>query len=223
MTDFNDANEQRPDGVIPDGTYCQLRLTWRPGNENLEGCFPDDIGLFKTSSTSSDVVYLDAELAVTFGLYAGRKLWQNFTVSGGKQTEGGTSKAWNISKDTMRAMIDSALGLDPKDVSAAAKAKRNLPSFRSLDGVAFFARLGVESGGGVYADKNRVAHIVVPGEPQYAALKAGQEVPPAPSGVTAARAAAAPAQAKPAWQQNAVEVKPATTSAGPSWLTGERK
>jgi hypothetical protein len=28
----------------------------------------------------------------------------------------------------MRAMIDSAHGLDPKDMSEAAKAKRNLPS-----------------------------------------------------------------------------------------------
>ena len=31
---------------------------------------------------------------------------------------------WNISKRIFRAMIDSALGLDPDDMSEAAKAKR---------------------------------------------------------------------------------------------------
>ena len=58
------------------------------------------------------------------GPYARRKFWQIFTVAGGKVDEKGQSKGWNISKSTFRAMIDSALGLDPKDESAAAKAKR---------------------------------------------------------------------------------------------------
>ena len=61
----------------------------------------------------------------------------------------------------------------------AAKAKRALPSFRSLDHIEFFARLGIERGGqapdgGTYPDRNRIGHIIVPGEPQYAALKAGE-------------------------------------------------
>ena len=55
------------------------------------------------------------------GPYARRKFWQNFTVAGGKVDEKGQSKGWNIAKSAFRAMIDSALGLNPKDESAAAK------------------------------------------------------------------------------------------------------
>ena len=48
------------------------------------------------------------------GPYARRKFWQNFTVAGGKVDEKGQSKGWNISKSAFRAMIDSALGLEPE-------------------------------------------------------------------------------------------------------------
>jgi hypothetical protein len=219
LTDFSSANEQRPEGCIPDGTFVALKLHWRPGGENVAGCSPDDLGLFK-QSLNSDVVYIDTELSVTGGPYNGRKLWQNFTVAGGKVTEAGVSKAWNISKDTLRAMIDSALGLDPKDVSAATKAKRNLPSFRSLEGIEFFAKLGIEKGGampggGNYPDKNRIAHVVVPGEPQYAELKAGKEVTPAPSQIKE------PEASTPPWQQG--EATSAPAQGGPAWLKGDKK
>jgi hypothetical protein len=228
--DFNDANEQRPDGVIPDGTYCALRLALRPGGENLAGGAESDLGLFKASLTS-DVAYLDCEFTVMSGPHAGRKLFQNLTVAGGKLTEGGVSKGWNITKDLLRAMIDSALGLDPKDMSEAAKAKRVVRGFRDLEGIEFFARLGIERGGptpdgGQYPDRNRIAHVVVPGELHYPALKAGKEVAPAPSaaGNSAARPSAPPAPPKPAWQSDApAAAMPAAPAQGPSWLTGDRK
>jgi hypothetical protein len=227
--DFNDANEQRADGVVPDGTFCGLHMTIRPGGENIEGCSEADLGLFK-ASLSSDVSYLDCELTVISGPHAGRKLFQPLTVSGGKLNESGVSKGWNISKDLIRAMIDSSYGLDPKDMSEAAKAKRVLRGFRDLDGIEFFARLGVERGsetpdGGQYPDRNRIAHVVVPGELHYPALKAGHEVAPAPSAAKAdgaARPAAPPAQAKPPWQQ-AAPAAATPPAAGPSWLKGDKK
>jgi hypothetical protein len=228
--DLNDAPEQRPDGVIPDGTYGQLRMTLRQGGENIPGSSELDLGLFKASLTS-DAMYLDAEFEVLAGPHASRKFWQIFTVHGGKVGEDGVSKAWNISKATLRAMVDSALGLDPKDMSDAAKAKRALRGFRDLSGIEFFAKVGVEHGGptpdgGTYPDKNRLAHVVVPGEPQYALLKAGKEVAPVPSatkGDGSARTAAT-AQPKPAWQQDApAAAQPAATTQGPAWLTGQKK
>jgi hypothetical protein len=226
---LNDASEQRPDGVIPDGTFCALRMTLRPGGENIAGCSEHDIGLFKASLTS-DVIYLDAEFTVISGPHEGRKLWQNFSVAGGKVGEDGVSKAWNIAKAALRAMVDSALGLDPKDMSDAAKAKRALRGFRDLDGIEFLAKIGVERGGqapdgSTYADKNRIAHVVVPGEPQYAALRAGNEVVPAPSASNVATRHAPAQQPKPAWQQDApAAVQPAAArQGGPAWLKGEKK
>jgi hypothetical protein len=227
--DFNDANEQR-DSLIPDGTYCALRLAIRPGGEHFTGCCEIDLGLFRQSMTS-DVCYLDCEFTVISGPHGGRKFRQIFTVYGGKIGEDGVSKAWLISKDLIRAMIDSAFNLDPADKSDATKAKRRVDGFRDLDGLEFFARLGIERGaqrddGSQYADRNRIAHVVVPGELHYAALKAGKEIAPAPSAPRIPSESTAPAPAaaaKPAWQQDAPAATPPPTASGPGWLTGDKK
>jgi hypothetical protein len=229
LYDMNDAGPQRPDGVIPDGVYCQLHMNVRRGGENIAGCSEFDLGLFKLSK-ASDAAYLDCEFTVISGPHKSRKLWQNLVVSGGKLGEDGVSKAWNISKATIRAMIDSALGLDPSDMSDAAKAKRALRGFSDLDGIEFFAKIGIEPGdqspdGFQYPHKNRIAHVVVPGEPQYAALKNGQEVAPAPSSRQAAQPRQLTAQPKPAWQQDAPAKAPAqpATTTPPAWITKEKK
>jgi hypothetical protein len=227
MYDMNDAGSQRPDSPIPDGTYCSLHMQVKRGGENIPGCSEHDLGLFKMSKTS-DAAYLECEFTVTGGPHKGRHVWENMVVFGGKRGEDGVSKAWNISKAKIRAMIDSAYGLDPNDTSSATKAKRELRGFVDLDGIEFFAKLGIEPGGQSpdgfqYQDKNKIAHVVVPGEPQYAALKAGQEVAPAPS---SRQATAAPAQPKPAWQDSSPSA-PATPAAAaataPQWMNKERK
>ena len=226
--DLNDAPEQRADGVIPDGTYAAVKMTLRPGGKNVDGCSGHDIGLFKASSTS-DVMYLDVEFTVISGPHQGRKIWQPLTVTGGKVGEDGVSTGWKVSKSTLRAVIDSALGLDPKDMSDAAKAKRALRGLRDLDGIEFFAKIGVERGnktpdGGTFPDRNRITHVVVPGEPQYAALKAGKEVAPAPSAASAAPRQTPAQQPKPAWEQEPpTAAQPAATTQRPAWLKGDKK
>ena len=87
---------------------------------------------------------LDCEFTVAEGPHARRKFWQMFTVPGGKVDENGVSIGWKISKSTFRAMIDSALGLDPQDMSEAAKAKRILRGFADLSGITFVAKIKVE-------------------------------------------------------------------------------
>ena len=58
--------------------------------------------------------------------------------------EQGQSIGWNITKRTLRGMIDSALGLDPEDRSEEAAAKRRLRGLADLDGITFVARISVE-------------------------------------------------------------------------------
>ena len=98
------------------------------------------------------------------GPYARRKFWQNFTVAGGKVDEKGQSKGWNISKSAFRAMIDSALGLNPKDDSAAAKQKRVIHGLKQLDGISLrrsdHGRAGNEH---AYKDANKLANVVTAG------------------------------------------------------------
>ena len=110
-----------------------------------------------------------------------RKFWQNFTVAGGKVDEKGDSKGWNISKAAFRAMIDSALGLDPQDVSEAAKQKRVIQGLKQLDGIAFAARIMIEPASNPqYKDANKLANVVPPDEPKYAAIMRGETVAPEP-------------------------------------------
>ena len=222
--DLNDAQEQRPDGLIPEGTYAAIKLALRAGGENIAGCSEGDLGLFK-ASLRSDAKYLDCEFTVMSGPHTGRKILKPLTVVGGRVGEDGVAKAWPITQAVLRAIVDSALGLDPKDMSETAKAKRNVRGFRNLDGLEFFAKIGIErDDNGTYPDKNKIAHVVVPGEPQYAALKAGKEVAPAPSASSAAAPRSAPAQPpRPAWQQDApATAQTAAATAGPAWLKGEK-
>ena len=98
--------------------------------------------------------------------------------SGGKLDEKGQSKGWNISKSAFRAMVDSALGLDPQDESPAAKGKRVIQGLKQLDGIVFAARIMVEPASSPqYKDANKLANVVLPGEPQYAATMRGESVP----------------------------------------------
>jgi hypothetical protein len=225
MLDFNDAGPQRLGDLVPDGTYCTLRLTIRPGGDTSPD-FEADGAIFK-NSTRSDAVMLECEFTILpTSPHARRKVFQNFVIRGGKLGEDGISKGWTITQETMLAMINSALGLDPTDRSDAVKAKRNLRGFRDLDGIEFIAKIGIKRGdptsdGGVYPDKNIIARVIEPNEPQWAKVRAGEIPPPARSSRPAAPQAAAPAQPKPAWQQEtAVAAQPAAAPQGPAWLRG---
>jgi hypothetical protein len=209
MYDLNDAQPQMaPLGeLIPDGTFAKVKMTIRPGG--LNGSTAMDVGLLKASQ-SSDAKMLDCEFTVAAGPYARRKFWQNFTVAGGKLDEKGQSKGWNISKSAFRAMVDSALGLDPKDESAAAKQKRVIQGLKQLDDIAFAARIMVEPASNPqYKDQNKLANVVLPGDPQYAAVMRGENVQPDPVNAKP-RKPAETSQAAPAWGGSA----PAAPSGG---------
>ncbi len=214
MYDLNDAQPQMaPMGeLIPDGAFAKVKMTIRPGGVN--GATPADAGLLKASQ-SSDAKMLDCEFTVVAGPYVRRKFWQNFTVAGGKLDDKGQSKGWNISKSAFRAMVDSALGLDPKDESAAAKQKRVIQGLKQLDGIVFAARIMVEPASDTkYKDQNRLANVVLPGEPQYAAVMRGEAVQPEPVNAKPRKVQDAPANQSPAW---ATGSGPAPASAGVPW------
>lgn len=225
MFDFNDAQQQMaPQGeIIPDGVFSRLKLTIRPGGTN--GAVPMDAKLLK-SSERSDALMLNCELTLLDGPHARRKFWQNFTVAGGKRDEKGESIGWNISKSSFRAMIDSAVGLDPRDDTPVARDKRKLEGLRQLDGIVFAARIMVEPESPGHAASNRIANIVVPGEPDYAKIMAGQPVPPDPVNASPRKTRPAAATPAPAWSQPsqaaapgqafAADARPAAPS--PQWL-----
>ena len=239
MYDMNDAELPRSSDLIPDGTFAKVTMAIRPGG--LDGQGEVDRGLLKASRSGGDVRMIDAEFTVVVGPHAKRKFWQNFTVAGGKVDEHGVSIGWKISKGTFRAMIDSALGLDPQDMSEAARGRRVLRGLADLSGITFAAKVRVEpASDSRYGDSNRLDRVVLPGEPEYRQIMAGEAVPAQPS-TRAARPAAPPAAVAPAWApaasapaasrswerpvtaipaQPAPQPAAAPTAAGPAWLNG---
>jgi hypothetical protein len=195
--DMNDAELPRGSDLMPDGSFVKVRMEIRKGN--IDGATEFDRGLLKAAKTpGSDVRMLDCEFTVIAGPHARRKFWQSFTVAGGKVDEQGVSIGWKISKGTFRAMIDSALGLDPQDMSEAAKGKRILRGLADLNGITFAAKLRIEAGSEArYADSNRIDRVILPGEPEYTRVMAGEALPAQPSQRAARPVAAASAQ--PTW------------------------
>jgi hypothetical protein len=245
--DMNDAELPRGSDLIPDGSFVRVTMHLRKGG--LDGQGEADRGLLKATKTAgSDVKMLDGEFTVTAGPHTRRKFWQTFTVVGGKVDEQGVSIGWKISKGVFRAMIDSALGLDPQDMCEAAKGKRMLRGLSDLHGITFAAKVRVEPASDPrYSDSNRLDRVVLPGEPEYAKVMAGEGVAAAPSN-RPARPPAAAAATPPAWSGQAASTpaaaaprmweRPATASpapaapqmaampppapaaSGPSWLNG---
>ncbi len=212
--DMNDAEPQKSGELIPDGTFAKVTMTIRPGG--TDGQSEIDRGLLKASNApGSDVLMVDAEFTVAEGPHVRRKFWQMFTVSGGKVDEQGVSIGWKISKGSFRAMIDSALGLDPQDMSEAAKSKRILRGLADLSGITFVAKIKVEpSDDPRYGDSNKLDRVVLPSEPEWRKVMDGEVLAPSPSTRARPKAASSASPAAPAWGQPAAS-PPA--NAAPVW------
>ena len=210
--DMNDVAPQQSGDLIPDGTFAKVTMSIRKGG--TDGMSEVDRGLLKPSNQpGSDVLMVDAEFTVAEGPFARRKFWQNFTVQGGKLDEQGQSIGWKISKSQFRGMIDSALGLNPDDMSEAAKTKRVLRGLADLDGITFVAKIQVEPNRNpAYKDANKLDHVVLPTAPEWQKVMAGEQVPAQPSN-RARPAATAPVSAAPAWGQGSS----AQAGSAPAW------
>ena len=191
MYDLNDAEPQR--GGLIDPGFAKIVGVLRPGG--VDGPAPTDRGLLKASKSGSDVLMLDWEFTVAEGPNARRKFWQTMVVAGGEVDEKNQSKGWNITKSQLRAMVDSALGLNPKDESEAARQRRTLRGFADLNGIGFVAKIGVKKDKeGKYPDQNVLAHVVTPDEKEWQMVMSGQDVP-----VGGATAAKPQGWGQPAW------------------------
>jgi hypothetical protein len=219
MFDMNDAEPQKSSELIPDVSFAKVAMIIRPGG--IDGQSEIDQALLKApKDPSSDVLMLDCEFTVVEGPHAKRKFWQMFTVQGGKVDESGVSIGWTISKSKFRAMIDSALGLDPQDMSEAAKQKRILRGLADLKGITFVAKVKVEASEDArYGDQNRLDRVVLPTEKEWKLVMEGKDVPASPSRSRSTAQKSAP----PAWSgaapQKAQGAQAAQGSGAPAWGT----
>ena len=160
--DFNNADSQREFSLIPEDTVCPLRLTLRPGGVG-------DGGWLKLTK-AGDKQMLDCEIVVTDGPFAKRKFWTMMVVEGSED-------AANISRSTLRAILESSRNIKPDDASDAAKRARLVSGYGDFDGIEFVGKVGIEPGQNGYKDKNRLKAVVTPGMTGYAQAPTTQAAP----------------------------------------------
>jgi hypothetical protein len=177
--DFNTASEQRAFEVIPDRTIAIVQLNIRPGNAG-EG------GLLKRSQ-NGQAEGLDCELTVVGGPHNKRKFFDWMTVGG---TTDGHATAADITRTKLRAIIESARGIKPTDVSDTAK-KARVVEYADFDGIRFLAQIGVEPAKGDYRAKNFLAQVITPERKEWQPIEQAAK--------TAAAAAPSAVIVKPAW------------------------
>jgi hypothetical protein len=165
--DFNDADPQAGFDLIPKGTLVQVRMTIKPGG--IDDAEQGWLGGWATASNQTGSVYLSAEFAVLHGPYAKRKLWSNIGLYSPKSDE------WaNMGRSFIRAALNSARGIAPKDMSEQAKSARHIEHFGELDGLVFVGRVDVEkdSNGEL---KNILKQAIEPDHKAYTELMVGAE------------------------------------------------
>ena len=183
--DFNTASEQRSFDVIPDRTIALVQLNIRPGDAGEDNLF--------SRSKNGQAEGLNCELNVVGGPYDKKKFWDWMTVSG---TTDGHTEAADITHRKLRAIIESARGIKPTDVSEAAK-KARVAEYADFDGIRFYTQIGVEPAKGDYRAKNFLAQIITPDRKEWQPVE--QVAKPAPT--PAATAKPSNVIVKPQWAQ----------------------
>jgi len=166
--DFNNADEQQDNfSLIPSGTVARLMMTIRSDRDDA-----------LTDSQSSDAVMIDTELTVISGKFENRKFWQYFVVSGGKQDANGNSKAGNITRAKLRAILESSRNIKPDDASKNAVSARQVQSFWDFDNMEFIARIGIQKAkkNSGYDDKNTISLVITPDREEYQIIMSGGEI-----------------------------------------------
>jgi hypothetical protein len=182
-----------PSQLIPDGTTATVSMHIRAGGAGEDG-------ILKRSS-SGECEMLDLEFTVLDGTYKGRKFWHNLLLSG---TTDGQKQMAAGNLGVLKAILDSALGLMPNDVSTEARARRTV-SLKQFEGMCFIAKIGEEKGGpkkdgGTYPDKNILAGAITKDKKDWHPV---EQPPPFDSGGAAPPSSTAPAAPveRPSWAQ----------------------
>jgi hypothetical protein len=163
--DYTDAPPPQIE-LIPHDTVATCVLHIRPGGVGEDNMFK------RTSKGGAEM--LDCELTIADGPHKGRKFWEYLILEG---TTAGHAQAIAISRGILKAIIDSALGLNPGDESPQARAARTL-SVKQFEGMTFIAKIGVERGGPKkdskgqltgenWPDKNILAAVITPDRKEW--------------------------------------------------------
>mgnify|MGYP003640043576 FL=1 len=174
LNNVPDDDNNREFDLIPDGTVVRAFIKLEGGSTEL----PEyGAGSFFEVSQQTNAKWLPIELTIIGGNFDKRKIWHRIFVDGTKMGASGMPIAKEIGLRTMKSIIDSAFGLDPKDQSEASQQKRNLQGVNQLNGMEFCFKVGIEKGTNGYADKNKIKVVLTPDMNGFIAGSATQSVP----------------------------------------------
>lgn len=162
--DYNDAEEQQSYDLIPKGTLAPVRMTIKPGgyDEPHMGW----TGGYATRNETTGAVYLNCEFVITGGKFAKRKVWSLIGLHSPKGPE------WsNMGRSFVKAILNSARGINPKDNSPEAQNKRRISGFQDLDGIEFLAKIDVGKDSRD-DDKNEIRNAITPDHKEYQGFSA---------------------------------------------------
>lgn len=198
--DFNSAAEQSSYALIPKNSLVRVRMTIKPGgyDDPSQGW----TGGFATRSVSTGSVYLNCEFVVLDGPFARRKMWSLIGLYSAKGAE------WtNMGRTFIKAILNSARGINPDDSSPAAQNARRISGFADLEGIEFVGKVDWEKDQNG-EDKCVIKSAITPEHKDYAAHMNGAAS--APSGASASSSGAnsyaqatgrAPVPGRPSWAQ----------------------
>ena len=212
--DFNDAEPQQSNDIIPKGTVAPVRMTIKPGNYDD----PDQgwTGGYATRNETTGSIFLNAEFAILEGPFANRRVFSLIGLLGPKGPQ------WaNMGRSFVRGILNSACGLSENDTSPQAQAIRRIDGLRVLDGIEFLAKIDV--GKDRNGDpKNEIRFAVTPNHKDWQAFQeaGGQWRPriasPAATGALQAPAATPAADAPPQASAPATPQQAAPQPANPN-------
>lgn len=134
--DYNNAELQSTAfDLLPNGALVKVRLTIRPGGAGPEGWI--------TQSRTSTAQYLNTEAVVLEGPHARRRIYTRIGLRG-KGGQGADDSYANRGRALIRAILESARGVQAGDASDRARAARTIRSLAELNGIEFIARIGIE-------------------------------------------------------------------------------
>ena len=191
--DYSDARPPQFE-VIPHGTTATLVLHIRAGDVGEDGLL--------TRSKDGGCEMLVSELTIVDGPYKGRKLFERWILAG---TTDGHAKSADINRSTLKAILDSALGLKPDDLSPQARAARTV-DLKQFEGMSFIGRIGIEKGrprndgsGENWPDKNILVGVITPDKRDWHPVEQPPPFNGGGGGAQAAPAETASPIARPGW------------------------
>ena len=158
MMNLNNAQPQF--SLIPRNTIAKVMMEIQPGD------YGEDNLLTRSEHTGS--IGLSVQFTVLDGEYKGRKIKQLIGIEGTKRNKYGRDIWADMGHSLLRAVIESAHNIDPKDESEKARKIRDIKSYKELVRLTCQVNIEVEvDKTGKYKDKNKVTRAITPNVKDY--------------------------------------------------------